>query len=216
MRRSFLAALGLAAATLAPLPASAQGGQLAPFLELKQPIPTDVKGKIEVVEFFWYECPHCYAFEPFIEAWLKKLPKDVEFKRVPAMFNQQWAMSGRVYYTLEAMGELGRLHRPLFDAIHKDHLRITVQKQLMDWLERQKVDVAKFKTTFTSFGVESRLKRALELTEESKIDSVPVMMVNGRYIVTADMAKGEGRMLAIVDSLVEESRKQLASAAPKK
>jgi len=215
MIRRVLAALALAGAALGPAPGAAQQ-QIAPFLELTQPLATDAKGKVEVVEFFWYECPHCYSLEPYIEAWLKKLPKDVEFRRVPAMFNQQWALSARVYYTLESIGELDRLHRPLFDAIHKDGLKIPNQRQLLDWLERQKVDVGKFNAAFKSFAVESRLKRALELTEASKIESVPVLMVNGRYLVTADMAKGEQRMLHVVDSLIEQSRKSFASTAPKK
>jgi thiol:disulfide interchange protein DsbA len=211
MLRRLLAALALAGA--AALPVAAQ--QVVPFLEINPPLPTDAgAGKIEVVEFFWYECPHCYSLEPRVEAWLRKLPKDVEFRRVPAMFNQQWALSGRIFYTLEAIGELDRLHRPLFDAIHKDGLKVTNQRQLMDWLERQKVDVAKFNAAFKSFAVESRMKRALELTAGSKIDSVPQIMVNGRYLVSADSAKGD--MLLVVDSLIEHARKSVASAAPKK
>jgi thiol:disulfide interchange protein DsbA len=183
-------------------------------MEISPPLPTDAAGKIEVVEFFWYECPHCYTLEPRLEAWLKKLPKDVEFRRVPAMFNQQWAHSGRVYYTLEAIGELDRLHRPLFDAIHNGGLKITNMKQLQDWLERQKVDLGKFNAAFKSFAVESRLKRALELTAASRIESVPQMMVNGRYLVSADSAKGD--MLLVVDALIVEARKPVTSAAPKK
>jgi thiol:disulfide interchange protein DsbA len=214
MIRRLLVALAFAGAAFAPVPVAAQ--QAAPFTELNPPLATEGSGRIEVVEFFWYECPHCYSLEPHIEAWLKKLPKEVEFKRVPAMFNQQWALSGRVYYTLEAIGELGRLHRPLFDAIHRGGLKITNQRQLQDWLERQKADVGKFNAAFKSFAVESRLKRALELTVASKIESVPIMMVNGRYLVSADAARGEQRMLLIVDSLIERSRKQVSSAASKK
>ncbi len=214
MLRRALAMLALAGAAFAPVPAAAQ--QVVPFLEITPPLATEGSGKIEVVEFFWYECPHCYSLEPHIEAWLKKLPKDVEFKRVPAMFNQQWAISGRVYYTLEAIGELERLHRRLFDAIHRDRMKITNQKQLQDWLERQKADVGRFNAAYKSFAVESRLKRALELTTASKIDSVPIMMVNGRYLVSADTARGEQRMLLIVDSLIDQSRKQVSSAAAKK
>jgi thiol:disulfide interchange protein DsbA len=218
MIRPLLAAAALAAAALAPVPGSANHDgppPATPFLELNPPLPTE-SGKLEVVEFFWYECPHCYSLEPHIEAWLKKLPKDVEFRRVPAMFNQQWAISGRAFYTLEAMGELDRLHRPLFDAIHKGGLKVTNQRQLQDWLERQKVDVAKFNAASKSFAVESRLKRALELMQASKIDSVPVLIVNGRYLVTADTARGQERMLAVADSLIERTRKQPASKAPKK
>ncbi len=212
MIRRLLAALALAGAAFLPVPVSAQQG--VPFIEIDPPLPTDAAGRIEVVEFFWYECPHCYSLEPRIEAWLKKLPKDVEFRRVPAMFNQQWALSGRVYYTLEAIGELDRLHKPLFEAIHKGGLKITNMKQLQDWLERQNVDLAKFNTAFKSFAVESRLKRALELTAASRIESVPQMMVNGRYLVSADTAKGD--MLLVVDALIERARKPVTSAAPKK
>jgi thiol:disulfide interchange protein DsbA len=212
MIRRLLAALALAGAAFLPVSASAQQG--VPFMEINPPLPTDAAGKIEVVEFFWYECPHCYTLEPRLEAWLKKLPKDVEFRRVPAMFNQQWAHSGRVYYTLEAIGELDRLHRPLFDAIHNGGLKITNMKQLQDWLERQKVDLGKFNAAFKSFAVESRLKRALELTAASRIESVPQMMVNGRYLVSADSAKGD--MLLVVDALIVEARKPVTSAAPKK
>jgi thiol:disulfide interchange protein DsbA len=212
MIRRFLAALALAGAAFLPVAAPAQ--QPVPFLEINPPLPTDAAGKIEVVEFFWYECPHCYSLEPRIEAWLKNLPKDVQFRRVPAMFNQQWAVSGRVFYTLEAIGELDRLHKPLFDAIHKGGLKITNMKQLQDWLERQKVDLGKFNAAFRSFAVESRLKRALELTTASRIESVPQMMVNGRYLVSADSAKGD--MLLVVNALIEQARKPVASAAPKK
>jgi thiol:disulfide interchange protein DsbA len=212
MLRRLLAALALTGAAFLPVAVPAQ--QPVPFLELNPPLPTDAAGKIEVVEFFWYECPHCYSLEPRIEAWLKNLPKDVQFRRVPAMFNQQWALSGRVFYTLEAIGELDRLHKPLFDAIHKGGLKITNMKQLQDWLERQKVDLGKFNAAFKSFAVESRLKRALELTTASRIESVPQMMVNGRYLVSADSAKGD--MLLVVNVLIEQARKPVASAAPKK
>ena len=212
MMRRLLAALALAGAAFLPVSAPAQ--QAVQFLEINPPLPTDAAGRIEVVEFFWYECPHCYSLEPRIEAWLKTLPKDVEFRRVPAMFNQQWALSGRVYYTLEAIGELDRLHRLLFDAIHNGGLKITNMKQLQDWLERQKVDLGKFNAAFKSFAVESRLKRALELTAASRIESVPQMMVNGRYLVSADSAKGD--MLLVVDALIGQARKPATSAAPKK
>jgi thiol:disulfide interchange protein DsbA len=211
----FLAAAALAVAALASAPVAAQ--QQPPFVELTPPLPTDTKGKIEVVEFFWYECPHCYALEPYLEKWLKKLPGDVEFRRVPATFNERWNLSARVYYALEAMGLVDKLHRPLLDAIHKDRLRITDERQLTDWLQRQGVDVAKFQSTLKSFAVEGRLKRAQGLVQGSRIDGVPALMVNGQYVVGAGAGGTEERMLAITDSLIERSRKQLAaSGAPAK
>lgn len=215
MVRRLFSAFAIALLTVACLaPAAAQ--QQPPFTEITPPIATDDKSKVEVVEFFWYECPHCFALEPQLEAWVKKLPKDTQFKRVPAMFNQRWALSARVFYTLEAIGELDRLHKPLFEAIHKGGLKVTNDKQMMDWLERQKADTGKFNAAFRSFAVESKLKRALDLTQASKIDGVPALMVNGRYLVTAGGANTEARMLAIADSLIEQSRKQLAATAPKK
>jgi thiol:disulfide interchange protein DsbA len=207
----FLAAVALAVAVLASAPAAAQ--QPA-FVELNPPLPTDTKGKVEVIEFFWYECPHCYALEPYLERWLKNLPADVEFRRVPATFNERWIISARVYYALEAMGLLDKLHRPLLDAIHKDRLRVTDERQLTDWLQRQGVDVAKFQATLKSFAVEGRLRRAHGLVQGSKIDGVPALLVNGQYLVGAGSAGTEERMLAIADSLIERSRKQLAATAP--
>jgi thiol:disulfide interchange protein DsbA len=209
MIRRLFAAATLAAAVLALAPAAAQ--QPAPFTELSPPLPTDSKGKVEVVEFFWYECPHCYVLEPLLETWIKKLPKDVEFRRVPAMFNERWVISARVYYTLEAMGLLDKLHRPLMDAIHKDRLRVTDERQLTEWLQGKGVDVAKFSATLKSFAVESRLKRAQSLVQGSRIDGVPALMVNGQYVVAAGAGGSEERMLAIVDSLIDRSRKQLAA-----
>jgi thiol:disulfide interchange protein DsbA len=201
-------ALSLMAFT-ASAQAPAQG-----YTELSEPLPTSANGRIEVVEFFWYGCSHCYAFEPYIEQWLKALPSDVEFHRVPAMFNKQWAEAGRVYYTLESMGLLGRLHRPLFDAIHQQHLRITNEGQLRDWLQRQKVDVDKYFATAQSFAVESKLKRAAVLTEASKITGVPALVVNGRYVVSAEVGTQQ-KMLQITDALIERTRKQ-AAVTPKK
>ena len=209
MIRRLLAAATLAATVLALAPAAAQ--QQPAFTELHPPLPTDSKAKIEVVEFFWYECPHCYALEPLLETWIKKLPKDVEFRRIPATFNERWVLSARVYYALEAMGLVDKLHRPLMDAIHKDRLRVTDERQLTEWLQGKGVDVSKFSATLKSFAVESRLKRAQSLVQGSRIDGVPALMVNGQYVVAAGAGGSEERMLAIADSLIERSRKQLAA-----
>lgn len=166
------------------MPAIAQS--LPPdVVALPTPIATDATGKIEVVEFFWYGCPHCYALEPTIDKWVKEQPKDVEFRRVPAAFNEQWAIAGRVYYALESLGQLDRLHKPLFEAIHKDGLRITNPQALAQWLEKNGVDVKKFSDAEKSFAVESKMKRARALLEQTRIDGVPALMVNGKYIVPA-------------------------------
>lgn len=199
------------AAALAP--AAVAQPQQVPFLYVEPPIGTDTPGKIEVVEFFWYECPHCYELEPYLEKWVPKLAKDVQFRRVPATFNERWVLSARVFYALESMGIEDKLHRPLMDAIHKDRLRITDERQLTDWLVKRGVDVAKFQAALKSFAVEGRLKRAMELVRDSRIDGVPALMVNGRYLVVAQ-ASAE-RMLATVDALINEARKNAAPAPAK-
>src|SRR5262245_34920873 len=210
IRRRFLAATAFVSTLLALAPAAAQNPPPG-IVELTPPLATDSKGKVEVVEFFWYECPHCYALEPYLEAWVKTLPPDVEFRRVPATFNERWMISARVFYTLEAMGLLDKLHRPLFDAIHKDRLRITDERQLTEWLQGKGVDMAKFNATLKSFAVEGRLKRASALSQGSKIDGVPALMVNGRFVVGA--GGSEERMLAIASSIIDQQRKELAAAA---
>jgi thiol:disulfide interchange protein DsbA len=216
MIRSLSSKLALGALALG-FAAAAVAQQRPPVIEINPPMPTENKAKIEVVEFFWYGCPACYSLEPHLETWIKKLPKDAEFKRVPAMFNERVAIAARVYYALEAIGEVGRLHRPLFDAIHKDGLRITDEQHRNDWLKRQNADVAKFSAAFASFAVESRLKRAAELQGAAKLDGVPTLVVNGRYNVSfVGPAGWEGRMLTIADSAIQESRKQLAAGAAKK
>jgi len=214
IRRRFLAAAAAVSTVLAVAPAVAQRPPPSGIVELEPPLATDSKGKVEVVEFFWYECPHCYALEPYLEAWIKTLPADVEFRRVPATFNERWMISARVFYTLEAMGLLDKLHRPLLDAIHKDRLRITDEKQLTEWLQGKGVDVAKFSATLKSFAVEGRLKRAMALVAGSKIDGVPALMVNGRYVIPAGIGGSEERMLAIASSIIDQQRKALAAATP--
>lgn len=176
------------------------------YVQINPPLNTDAgAGRIEVTEFFWYGCPHCHALEPEINPWIKKLPKDVTFRRIPAMFNDNWAVAGRIFYTLEAMNELERLHTPLFDAIHKDNLRVTNKSALDEWLKRNNVDVAKFDATAKSFAVESRVKRAVDLTHAVKqMDGVPAIVVNGRQLVVAGSPK---KMLETTDFLIESARK---------
>jgi thiol:disulfide interchange protein DsbA len=205
-----LAAL-LAAVLLAP---AALAQQQAPFLHISPPIATDAPGRIEVVEFFWYECPHCFELEPLLETWVPKLAKDVQFKRVPATFNDRWRISARVFYALEAMGLEDKLHKPLMDAIHKERLRITDDRQLAEWLGKQKVDVAKFQAATKSFAVESRLKRAEQLVRDARIDGVPALMINGRYLVVA--GGSSQRMIDTANALIEQSRKDMAAASAKK
>jgi protein dithiol oxidoreductase (disulfide-forming) len=194
-------------ATLLALPFAA-GAQQFQYGELNPPQPTESKGKIEVIEFFWYGCPHCYSLEPYIETWLKKLPPDVEFRRVPAVFNSRWGHDAAIFYTLEALGVLDKLHRPLFDAIHKSSLRTDNEAALSEWLQKNGVEPKKFMDTMKSFGVQSKLRRATQQTVAYKIDGTPAMAVAGRYTVSADQGRTQQGMLQVVDGLVDMARKQ--------
>jgi len=179
--------------------------------------PTDVPGKIEVVEFFWYGCPHCYNFEPVLEPWVKKLPKDVQFRRIPAMFNEEYAQGARAYYALDAIGEEERLHKTLFDAVHTgERLRVGNEAALTEWLGKHGVDTKKFAAAYRSFSVEGKLKRAAQLTQAYKIDGVPSMAVGGKYVVNTDNIRSFEQLLAVSDFLVEQERKKGGKAAAKK
>jgi thiol:disulfide interchange protein DsbA len=193
-------------ALLVAAPALAQGQYQ--YTELKPPQPTEADPKkIEVVEFFWYGCPHCYNLEPYIEKWLAKAPPDVQFRRIPAVFNQRWGHDAAIYYTLEAMGLVDKLHRPLFDAIHRDRLDTTNEQVFSAWLQKQGVDAKKFMETMKSFGVQSKTRRAVQLTTAYKIDGTPAMAVQGRYTISADQGRSQQGLLDTVSFLVEQVRK---------
>jgi thiol:disulfide interchange protein DsbA len=193
--------LSLFAAALLSLPLGA--GAQGQFVEVKPPVPVEGTSKIEVIEFFWYGCIHCYNLEPAVESWVKTLPKDVEFRRVPAIFNERWALDASIFYAMEAMGLLDKLHRPLFDAIHKNRLRTDNQKEFTDWLTAQGVDAKKFVETVQSFGVRSKARRAAQLTVAYKVDGTPAMAVHGRYTIPA-----QASLFQVVDSLVDRVRKE--------
>jgi protein dithiol oxidoreductase (disulfide-forming) len=187
------------------------------YRELPSAQPTDTAGKIEIIEFFWFGCPHCYNFEPVLEPWVKKLPKDTQFRRIPAIFNDEWAQGARAYYALEAIGEEQRLHKALFDAVHKDtRLKVANEAALTEWVGKQGVDTKKFAAAYRSFSVEGKIKRAAQLTQAYKIEGVPSMAVNGKYVVITDNIKSLEQMLAVADYLVDQTRKTGVKNAPKK
>ncbi len=187
------------------------------YRELSAAQPTDTAGKIEVIEFFWYGCPHCYNFEPVLAPWVGKMPKDAQFRRIPAIFNDEWAQGARAYYALEAIGEIPRLHKPLFDAVHTgSRLKVANEAALGEWLGKQGVDMKKFAAAYRSFSVEGKVKRAAQLTLAYKIEGVPSMVVNGKYVVITDNIKSFEHLLATADYLIAQSRKQADKVKPQK
>jgi len=191
----------------APLIAAAQGDGFK-YSELKPTQPVSLEGKkIEVIEFFWYGCPHCYNLEPQLESWIKKLPPDVQFRRVPAVFNARWGHDAAIFYTFEAMGVLDKLHRPFFDAIHREGLRTDNPEALAQWLQKNGVDPKKFNETLKSFTVQSKTRRAVQITTAYGIDGTPAMAVHGRYTVSVEQGGSREGMLQTVSHLVDIVRK---------
>jgi thiol:disulfide interchange protein DsbA len=200
VRRKLIAALA-ASPCLAPLAVRAQQPR-HDVIELNPPQPVETPDKVEVLEFFWYGCIHCYNLEPKLDGWLKTLPKDVAFRRVPAAFgdNHRWALDASIFYAFDALGLLDKLHRPFFDAIHRDRLRSDKWPEVAAWLEKQGVDPKKFESTVKSFGVQGRMRRAVRLTSDYKIDGTPAMAVHGRYTIRSsdDMLKTVNELVAAV------------------
>ena len=193
--------------------AGAAFAQRAPFTVLNPAQPTEGGGKIEVIEFFWYGCPHCYHLEPAIVSWEKNAPKDVVFKRVPAAHGG-WASLASVYYTFEAMGLLEKMHAKVFEAIHKQNLNLGNKNVRDDWLAKQGVDVAKFNDVEKSFSVMTKLQRARQMSASYKIDSVPQLVVNGKYVISSESAGGMERMIPAVELAVGAARRETSAAAP--
>lgn len=207
-RRTLAAALAFA-----PVLARAQvpGTSLA-YTTLKKPLPVESQGKIEVAEFFWYGCIHCYRLEALLEKWVPTLKPDTRFRRIPAVFDDpRFLHDAAIYYALEAMGLLEKLHRPLFDAIHVSRLRTSNNAALAEWLTRNGVDPKKFEATINSFGVQSKVKRAAQLTAAAAIDGTPALAVQGRYTISAEQGPTHEGMLATASRLVDAVRRDLSA-----
>ena len=221
-RRDFsqAAAGAVLMSSLAPMAAHSQGSKPAAgtdYLVLETRAPVDAPaGKIEVVEFFWYSCPHCNAFEPTLEAWVKKLPKDVGFRRAPVAFREDFIPQQRLYYALDAMGLVEKLHAKVFAAIHVDKLKLATGEAIVEWMGKNGVDTAKFQAEYNSFGVVTKTQRASQLQNAYKVEGVPALGVAGRYYTDGSLAKSMERALQVVDSLVADLRPAAAKPAPAK
>ena len=170
-------------------------------------------GRIEVVEFFWYGCPHCYAFEPFLENWLKNKAADVDFRRVPAVLNKSWIPHARAYYTAEKLGILGKIHTPLFDALHRDRKRIYTESELKDFFSGFGVDGATFDANYGSNEVDTRIKQAFLLAQSYRVMGVPTIIVNGKYEITGTLAGSFENMIKAMDMLIARERAAMAPPA---
>ena len=173
------------------------------YTRISPPQPISDPDKVEVVEMFWYGCPHCYHFEPTLEEWAKHIPSQVNFVRIPAIFkNPMWELHAGTYYTEQVLGILDKTHKALFDAIHRDHRRLTTEDALADFFKDYGVTPGQFSATLHSFAVQAKVRRAKDLTTRYRIDGVPSMIVDGKYLVSNSENGSYENVLKVVDYLV--------------
>lgn len=207
--------LGLLAFTAGATPANPQPG--TDFRVLNKPQPTDSGKKTEVIEFFWYSCPHCHAFEPDLEAWLKKQRDNVVFKRVPVAFRDSMIPEQKLFYALEAMGKAEEMQKKIFNAIHVQHQSLNTDAAIADYIPKLGIDKQKFLELYNSFGVQSKASRAAQLQQAYQVDGVPLVIIDGRYgtspsIVAASMGNASEQALhagtlQVMDWLVAQTAK---------
>ena len=202
-----LATLGLALSVIAfPIHAQQLGGDYA---EILPALSADVPDKIEVIEFFSYACPHCNELNPSITKWAARLPSDVAFRKVAVGFgNPFYQLTAKLFYSLEALGELKRLDDSVFQAIHSKGVKLLDEKSVTRWVASQGVDAKKFGDAFNSFGVLNQIKRSDMLVKNANIRGVPALVVDGRYLIGGPNIKDNTVLLAIADQLIEKVRSE--------
>lgn len=176
------------------------------YVRVKNAQPVATGNKVEVLEFFWYRCPHCFQLEPALNTWLKTLPKDAQVRRVPAVFRDDWAPAAKTYYTLEQMGLLDRLHHKVFDAYHVENINLNDPAVLGGWIAKQGVDRKKFEAIYNSFSTQSKTLQGGKLAAAYGITGVPVFIIDGKYTTTMAMANSEARLFEILDQLIDKAR----------
>jgi len=204
-----IASLGATALSI-PLRAPAQGANPAEgtqYTRVEPPVPPQTPGKIEVLEFFSYGCPHCSVFEPTLDACAKKLPADVAFQRVPVPFLANAENFQRTYYALQTMGQLDAVQRKMFAAVHVERTRLDKPADIAALMAKNGIDAAKFLDVFNSFSVANSVSKAKKLTAAFRIDGVPTLAVQGRYLTSPSQAGGSEGALAVTDYLIQRVRK---------
>jgi len=185
------------------------------YHRLQMPQPTADTGKVEVIEFFWYGCSHCAKLEPLLKPWVKQLPADVTFRKVPAILGDSWAPGARLYYTLEAMGLLDKLGDAAFDAMVNQRINLGNENILLDWVAKKGVDRKAFADTYKSFTVETKVRKAAEMTQEYGFSGVPAIVVGGKYSPGPELQSHED-MLHVADFLIVRNRTEIKKQAPAK
>jgi thiol:disulfide interchange protein DsbA len=186
------------------------------YTRLGQAQPVATGKKIEVLEFFWYRCPHCFQLEPGLNTWLKKLPQDAQVRRVPAVFRDDWMPGAKLYYALEQMGQLNRLHHKVFDAYHLENLNLNDPGVLGGWIAKQGVDRQKFEGIYNSFSTQSKATQGARLATTYGITGVPTFIIDGKYVTSAGMTGSETRLFDVLDQLIAKARAERSGKKPSK
>lgn len=205
-RREFTLALGAVPLIARTARAADKPVEGKDYTLVKTPVPAPAGGKIEVVEFFGYWCPHCNAFEPLLEAWAAKLPADVELRRVPVGWQAMHVPYQRLYYALEAMGQVPAIQRKVFHAIHEQDMRIVGDDDIAPFAAAIGVDAAKLSAAMKSAAVAAKVKMANQLFKDDGVEGVPTLVIGGRYLTTPGKAGSQERVLQIADALIAELR----------
>ncbi len=166
--------------------------------------------KIEVIEFFWYGCPHCLQFEPHMEEWAKNLPADVQLIRQPAIFSKKWVAHAKAYFTAEALDVVDKVHGDLFDAIQNKKLPLQSEKDLSKFFAARGIEEAKFKEVYDSFVVATKMRQAQTMAARYGISGVPAVIINGKYKTSGSLAKSYDNVIKVMNQLIDQERKGLA------
>ncbi len=214
MKRRQFAQKAAAASAFMATPGAALWAQIEPprlgidYLVLEKRVEVEVAlPQVEVLEFFWYSCPHCNAFEPALEGWSSRLPKDVVLRRVPAAFRDDMVPQQRLFYALDAMGLLGALHAKIFRAIHTEKLALDREASITPWVVSQGADRSKFVALYNSPVVNAKATRATQLLTAFKVEGVPALGIGGRFYTDGEMARNMSRALQVADYLIAEVRR---------
>lgn len=193
--------------TLGLLPAAQAAEWGKDYVEITPAQPVEApRGKVEVIEFFWYRCPHCADLEPELEAWIKRQPAHVVVRRQPAVLNDSWLPLTRAYYALEAVGQVERLHAEVFKAIHRERIDLNDPNTFFDWAAARGVDRKKLADAYNAFSVNAKAARAKQLSARYKITGVPAFVVNGKYQTSAYLTGGHKELFRVLDALIEQER----------
>ncbi len=180
------------------------------YVRLDPARPVETGDKVEVIEFFYYGCPVCYELEPLLMRWTANAPADVVLRRVPALASVSWEDFARLYYTLDALGELARLHWSVYDSFHFEDVSLSEEPVMIEWVSRNGIDPQKFSEAYRSPAIQAKVEAAREMVRAYEVKGVPSFVVDGKFLTSARMAGGTGALMPLVDRLIELARKERA------